>query len=320
MRNRLIPTALLGACLALTAACNSGSDGPPPTPQNIWPHADGSTWTYDLVTAILEDEPTRDAWPADLPSMSALRALLEQPPAGTVAEADSGLYTITLDGLVTTETGITAQHLVESYEPLAPGKAAGPLVPHGQRLLALAALVRPELRDGAGSGKAAEPFGQVGVPGPMLLGGYAFAFEDSGYYSYGDVDTHHSWTYLETPLLPGTAFSQRLLAGLAGDLWLHGRIWSVRDRSFGGVRYRNVLECMYLVDLGLQALTDESGTPLGEFRSFVYGRVFYAPEVGPVAVQERAELYVRTAYEAQGTPVRWASEAVLLEAALPHGD
>ncbi|MFN2371455.1 MAG: hypothetical protein ABR506_09950 [Candidatus Krumholzibacteriia bacterium] len=55
-----------------------------------------------------------------------------------------------------------------------------------------------------------------------------------------------------------------------------------RDRAFGGVRYDNVVECMLVVDLGIETVTDEQGQPLGDYRSYIYGRIFFAPGTGPV--------------------------------------
>ena len=71
----------------------------------------------------------------------------------------------------------------------------------------------------------------AGAREPFFLGGYAFAFEDSGYYWYGDLSNRHSWIYLEGDLLTvGTEFSIQLVPEFIDDAWLYGRIWAVGYR------------------------------------------------------------------------------------------
>jgi hypothetical protein len=270
------------------AGCFGGDDDDPPAVSmaRIWPHADQTTWSYDIVLTMMETDTT--AVPSDvLPSLEELRADLESGMSGVVASRDTAVYTAMLDGMVTTDTGMVGQHFVGSIEQ--EGKAARVAEP-GRALLDRLALARPEL----GLAPSTKEF--IGG-GPVLLGGYAFAAEDTGYYSYGDVDTIHSWTYLERSLRPGTEFSLQLVRPLADDVWLHGRIWSVGDRSFGGRTWRSAVECVYLVDMGLQQVVDENGELLGEGRSLIWGRIWYVQDVGPVAFQERSSFYGGTAYE-----------------------
>lgn len=309
--------------LALPACDGNGDDGLRPTMANLWPHADQSAWTYETVLTELVRQTVPSLTDA-LPSLTALHADLEGALDGTVAGVDSAFYTFALDGVDTTDSGAVGQRVVETIEPL-DGGASVP-APPDRRLLRLLALARPDLRPRV-LARLGEPevawdprkdFAH-GVPPLLLGGGPAYAYEDSGYYSYGDVDLGHSWVYLEAPPRPGTEYSLQLVPALADDVWLHGRVWSVRDRAFGGVRYANVVECLLVIDLGVETVTDEQGQPLGDFRSYIYGRIFYAPATGPVAFQERHVLFVRTAYEPGGSqePVRWETAGTLLEAVLP---
>lgn len=280
------------AALLLLAVAGAGcfgdddDDSPNVSMARIWPHADQTTWSYDIVLTTMETDTT--AVPSgELPTLEDLHADLGQAMSGAVASRDTAVYTTMLDGMVTTDTGMVGQHFVSSIEQ--EGKAARTVVP-GRALLDRLALARPDL------GLPAPDKEFIGG-GPALLGGYAFAAEDTGYFSYGDVDTIHSWTYLERSLRPGTEFSLQLVRPLADDVWLYGRIWSVGDRSFGGRTWRSAVECMYLVDMGLQQMVDENGDPLGEGRSYIYGRIWYVQDVGPVAFQERSHFFLRTAYD-----------------------
>lgn len=272
--------------------------------ENIWPHADGSAWTYALDVRLLEspDAPLE----TELPSMETLHTRLQEPVNGTVVQDTSLLYVLEFDGETTTDAGVTAQHLVEELLPLGPGPKDGtarPTESRSRRLLRFVAAARPELQEAIagrlGQDPGAKDFARVGAP--LLLGGGAFAYEDNGYYGYGDLYRDHSWTYLEGELKPGRSFSLQLAVGLVDDIWLHGRIWSVQTRRLDGTRYANLLECVYVIDLGLQTMTDEQGEPTGSVRSYVYGTVWYVPQIGPIGCRERSHLVVRTAYQPEGT-------------------
>ncbi len=82
----------------------------------------------------------------------------------------------------------------------------------------------------------------------------------------------------------------QLMPMITNDIWLYGRIWSRGGFTVGGRTFKNVVECMYVLDLGIQTLTDEQGNPLGNVRSYTYGTTHFAPEVGPVMGLERRRL------------------------------
>lgn len=290
--------------LALATGCFLDDDddrrsGPGPIMADIWPHADGSTWSYELDYSGRRDPATRPA--TVLPSMEDLRDQLMEP----LTSPDFGglfLYDLSLDGLVTTQSGVTAQRVVEEVVAQDGTSAkTGAMIaePAPRRLLRAIALFRPDLREAIAEELGAEKadFDTVpDAPAPYFIGGYAFAYEDSGYYSYGDLDRDHSWVYLEGELRAGHEFSLQLVPRLADDIWLHGRIWSVRNRSIDGRRYADVVECMYVVDMGLQTLTDEQGAPRGEYRPYLSAVTWFVPGIGPVAGRERIHGLEQTAY------------------------
>lgn len=318
---------LICACFLLPvvlAGCWGDDDdsGDPPDLASAWPHADGSEWTYSYDARLYD---TSDDPPgAGLPSMEALYRRLREPVSGTVMGDTSVVFVLGLDGQVTTESGVTAQQVTEDFLPrdMRSKRSGAPSVDaRTERLLRLAAASRPWLWE-----TIAERFGPAavdkdfeGMNSPTFLGGYAFAYEDSGYYGYGDLYRDHSWVYLEGPLRAGREFSLQLLTGLADDIWLHGRIWSVGTRWIAGQRYAKIVECLYVVDLGEQSMVDEEGEPAGTMRSFIYGTVWYAPEIGPVGCRERSQALVRTAYDPEGTGqiITWENECHLEGYALP---
>lgn len=257
-----------------------------PTLANIWPHADGNTWIYDLDYSVHAGLPLPGEG-EPLPSLAELHEALAQPVGTALLDEDRGLYRTRLEGEVTTESGVTAQNLVGTFYSAITGATARA---EPAALLRLIARARPDLRAAILARDpevAARAQSLADAATPYFLGGYAFAAEEDGYFGYGDLDTEHSWIYLQGDLAVGSQFSLQLIPDLADDVWLHGRVWSIEDRSLGGALYRNALECMYLVDLGVQTLTDEGGNPIGTSHAYIYGATTFAPGVGPVASRER---------------------------------
>ena len=246
---------------------------------NIWPHADGTAWTFEGAARRSEvPVPTKAA---EVPTMEDLHAELAEPLPGIVTDALEGLYRIEFDGMITTESEATGQNLVQTMFVEAPDDVSDPL-------LTLVARARPDLRPtiAARFGLGEKEFEQV-VASPLLLGGYCFSAEEEGYYGYGDIDQNHSWVYLEGDVAVGTEFSLQLVPALADDVWLYGKVWSLGDLTVSGIDYENVLEIMYVIDMGETQVTDEGGTTIGTSHPYMYGNSFFVPELGPVAGVER---------------------------------
>ena len=286
MYRRILILAAMAVLLVFVPACNDDDDcptcpgaTPAPTLANVWPHADGTAWTFEGTARRSEDPiPTKAA---EVPTMEELHAELAQPLPGIMTHEYAGLYRLEFDGMVTTESGATGQKVVETMFVEAPEEGPDPL-------LVLVARARPDLRPAIAAryGLGAKEFEFV-PDSPYLLGGYCFSAEDEGYYGYGDVDRNHSWVYLEGSVAVGTEFSLQLVPALTDDVWLYGKVWSLGDRTVNGVAYENVLEVMYVIDMGEAQLTDESGTVLGTTHPYMYGHNFFVPELGPVAGVER---------------------------------
>jgi hypothetical protein len=273
-RRRLSAIALLAAT-ALAALLLAGCDGstspsdetPRPSLANIWPHQDGTGWRYTITFEQYAALPLA-ATPPSLPSFEELHAALEAAVPADMLETDTGAYSLTFVGDTTTDSGVTAQNLVGV---ITPGSGKARRVATGREQLQRV-LADKSLAD---------------ATDPAFLGTMPFAYEDSGYYGYGDLHREHSWILLEGDLSVGSEFSMLLVPMLAQDIWLYGRIWSVRDRFISGRRWENVVECMYVVDLGTQSVTDDNGNLLGYSRGYWYGTVLYVPTVGPIACDER---------------------------------
>jgi hypothetical protein len=313
----MLRTARLFAFLALImlpviVGCDDDDPARPlPELETAWPHLDGTSWQYAMEVRGWDTPPFFGDTEA-FPSLEEMYADLRQDVAVEPDDARSYLYGMAFSGTVITNSGVEAQNLVESSEPLdgLPPTAAPVFA---RRLPGLLAAMRPELAAqlGAASDKVEFP------PRPNFLGGYAFAFEDSGFYGYGDLNTLHSWIYLQDGLRPGTEFSLQLAPSLMDDVWLHGRVWSVRTREVGGRRYQDVVECLYAIDLGQSTATDENGEPVGVFNSMLYGLLYYAPGVGPVSLIERSVVTTRTVYNPAGVRVAGEIRCILEDFSQP---
>ena len=286
---RLFALLLLLALVSL-AACNDDDDcptcppeSPEPTLDNLWPLADGTDWVYDFQ--FNEKEWSTDTGDT-LPGFAALRQALLNPAPGTVVSQDEGLYRQYWNGQVTTDSGVVAKNM----EVIIYGEVSGEVRgrnPDG--LLELIARARGDLRP-AIEGRLGRSLTHKSLDeaGDMFfLSPYAFAYEDSGYFGYGDLNGLHTWTYLTDDLAPGDGFTQQLVPGLADDIWLYGRVWNVGEFSVGNTVYSNAVECLYAIDLGFQQAMDAYGDIITEGYSYMYGRTVFVPEVGPVYCQER---------------------------------
>jgi hypothetical protein len=290
MYRRILILAVAAAVVVLVPACNDDDcptcpgATPRPTMANIWPHADGTAWTFE--GAARRSEVPLPVKAAEVPTMDELHAALAEPIPGIVTDVLEGLYRMELDGMITTESGATGQKVVQTFFQEEDPSSAGV-----DPLLALVARARPDLRPAiaARCGLEAKDFGEVSQ-GPYFLGGYCFSAEEDGYYGYGDIDQDHSWVYLAEGVAVGTEFSLQLVPALADDVWLTGKVWSLGDRTVSGVDYANVLEVMYLVDMGMTTVTDETGNLVGTMHPYIYGHSFFVPDLGPVAGVERRVL------------------------------
>ena len=61
----------------------------------------------------------------------------------------------------------------------------------------------------------------------------------------------------------------------------------MQDRTINGHLVENVLECMYVIDMGEVTATDENGSVIGTYYPYYYGVTFFGPEAGPLAGIER---------------------------------
>lgn len=296
MSKKIALLIVLAAGLVLFSACNDDDEcttcpppagAPQPTMANIWPHADGTAWTYDIEYRELTPLPTVDVKEGEIPTMEELHAALQAPLEGEIVTEEDGLYRLAFDGMVTTESGAEGQNVVETFYTELYGEVKNSGQGGADPFFAAIARSRPDLREALITRCGFDEKYLETISPPMFMGGYAFSAEDEGYYSFGDLDQNHSWVYLEGDLSVGSEFSMQLVPMLADDIWLYGRIWSVQDRTIGGKLVENVLECMYLIDMGEAAVTDEGGNVIGTYYPYFYGVTFFGPEIGPLAGIER---------------------------------
>lgn len=305
----LFQLVLLLAALFLFHGCNDDDcpvcpdGGATATIDNIWPHEDGNAWTYDLHNSFSSETDlvfydNLEDVPVSAIDLDSLYAKLQIP-----LETDStnvGLLRNEFDGLVTTESGVTAQNLTHTIftDPYPDNLSS-----HGfknsdahNRLLIQIMQLRPDLRD-----KIVAQLRKNGVPetewnkhpyedlDPLFfLTGYAWEQNEEAIIGYGDIDTRESWRFLDADLSVGHSFVIQLLPSWTNDIFLHGKIMSRPTVTVGGQAIENCVECFYAIDFGISMGMDENGEITGYFNSEYYGSVTYAPEIGPIQGLERA--------------------------------
>jgi hypothetical protein len=222
------------------------------------------------------------------PSMTEVAALLDTLPIGGVYRSHTASFGLRFNGLITTQSGVTRQNLVETLISTAAGPARSP-VGGPAAFLAQLYRARPDLRPllRARLSSVSQLADTTHTYASNLLHGYAWEKTARWIGTYGDVDTLLAWKFLTSALAPGSEFTHPLVPSLATDVWLHGRILDrQRVRTPAGT-FENAVVCAYLIDFGMAELTDESGNFMGYTRMFNYGSVAYVNTVGPVACYER---------------------------------
>jgi len=132
---------------------------------------------------------------------------------------------------------------------------------------------------------------------PLLIHGGAWEKTDDWIATYGVLNTEPAWKFLTSDLAVGTEFTHQLIPDLANDVFLHARIEShvTIDTELG--TYEKAVDCLYIIDYGISAVSTSPGGPTsGYMRTYEYGRVVYAPTLGPVYSYERK-------FMSAGTPV-----------------
>ena len=243
------------AIVALSACadtdCPTCQDDDPvvaePAIENVWPHEDGRSWTFAV---------TRSAWPDSFTSPATLLGLddvdsllaIEAPPTAVSLEYDWRLW---FGGTTALATGPEV--------PLLRGEVAGPTEP------------------------AAAPDDPGGI---MLEGDVAFA-SSSQWIGRFDHERRLVWKYLERDLSPGATFHFAMPHGFRDDARASVRVRAIEDVSTAVGTFENALVAEYVLDRGVRWVPDESTGSFLASRSYVLGRIVYAPGVGPILCVER---------------------------------
>jgi len=264
----------------------------------LWPNTDGSYWRYESVyhdwfswPADWTYYPDEQSLPAAPTPAEVLKRYLGHQPTPREGDFSRFTYGLTFDGWITTQSGVTAQHLVESSGPVGGKQLARPATEGGgTAFLASLYRARPDLRAALLREHPDLPRLLHYPGGPHILFGYAWAKTSECIGSYGDLDQDLSWKYLTSDLALGATFDHQLVKALTDDVWLHGMISRRLDARLPNGDQAPAVECLYVIDYGASVMVDEQGNELGYFRLFDFGTVVYAAGVGPIACYQRGLL------------------------------
>ncbi len=286
---------LLTMPFLMAALCSKGpsSSVPDPDLDNIWPNEDGNWWSFsislktridfeDLTDYLLEEDLFSDD-PEDVPSAPELAELADsivdfEP--GEVVEFAEGMYSLSFDGELTTQSGVTCQNLVEDLDWTGARSES-----HSSELLGRVCEYRPDLRE-ALVRAFGDVLGGTRSEGPYFLHGYGWEKTSERIVSYADINADPSWLFLEANLIQSREFSLQLLPDFADDIWLRGRIHEIGEFEAGGQDYEKAVTCHYMIDYGASLISGDSPEGLGYMRFLDLGAVVYAPELGPVSLLE----------------------------------
>ena len=319
--------AAMCAALVLMIGCNDDDSNcvtcpkstPNPTLGNIWPNADKTAWTYQYAWRWWEGQmtiyATRDEVPSvPLPDWSEIFDLVQSAAPVEPYTTTRGIYRMQFDGMKTTDDGVTAQNLTaELFLEL--GQGVERHADEGTALLRRLYVARPDLREkivsflGSNSEVASSlvregtlgfsPRGSTGghgVPGslaqpfgfPVLIHGGVWEKTDQWIGTYENVSPRLWWKFLADDLAVGSGFTYQLFPEFVDDNYLLCHAYRhVRVQTEVGT-FEKALDCLYIVDRGITVATDPQGSIIGYNRMFDYGRVIYAPTIGPVYSYERS--------------------------------
>jgi hypothetical protein len=287
---------VIGIAIAVVLACDDDPTPPPPpaaTMDSAWPNADGLEWNYDFTTKGWSDS-TPDslyATPEEVPPLPPLQDLAAQlatPIPGSPAAVETAGYVLRFDGTATTASGITGQNLVSEIVVSADAAAS---VSHSTVFVHRLAAARPDLRARIAATYPTQ-WNQTAGPlnyEPLFLSGAVYEKTAAHIGAYGDLDSLLAWKWLEPDVSTGREFVHQLVPSLADDVFLHARVLGPRTVTVPSGTYQQVLDVLYAVDYGVSQVVDETQQNLGYTRSYSYGSIAYAADVGPVESVERHE-------------------------------
>jgi hypothetical protein len=247
-----------------------------------------------------------------LPTWEELGDMLESHPFPEPSDTADLLYRLEFDGTTTTASGAAGQNLDETVYSIFD---TGPVFTGGSpetAFLSRLLVARPDLketimphiaRSAAAHGEPAGGRFQTGVdalkasptaPGPSLplqirpylIHGGAWRKTAEWIGTYGDIDTLLAWKFLESELDPGHEFSHQLVPSLTDDVYLHCHVVDMSSYQSEIGELEKAVLCHYVIDYGI-GFVDDIYQGTGYYRVFDYGRVIYAPSVGPVYCYER---------------------------------
>ena len=266
------PLAVLATVAVLLLPLGCGDDGTTQssgqqaTLDRMWPNEDGRFWSYDLSQRTWGFDAAYDASPVPLPlpplrDLAVLAAERNFPPGSTLV---TGTFRLEFDDSITTSSGVTRQHLVETLT-LDP-KAAGSM--------------RPATHPGSGHPAATELLS-------LSLHGGAWEKTTEQIAGYGDLEMELPWKYLESDLSTGHEFVHPLFPGSGVDVLLRARVLGTTYVETAAGIYTQALDVFYVLDFGVSEATDEQGNFAGYLHQLSYGSIYYVPGIGPVAGYER---------------------------------
>jgi hypothetical protein len=303
--------ALVSAALCLAALATLGFPGCPEDPtgtgegnpntltmSNCWPNDDGRYWNYPALLRYIEPESLIYAPPGQhVPDVTTelAKQLLSKPISFVPGVPSEYQYGMTFQGRLTSGPGVEAQGLLESYATPVSDRPAIASPRFGREFLERLAQARPDLRArlaaaGVTIAPASDALRPMGIAyyAPFFIHGGVWLKGPSWIGTYGEADTILAWKFLESNVQSGHSFRHQLVPSLADNIWLIGEVdRRVRIQVPSGRTVNNAIEVVYVIDYGVGEATDKGGAPLGTYRTFDYGRVTYAPGVGPVVDLER---------------------------------
>lgn len=261
----------LTSLFLLIAAGLAATASAQPDLATLWPNADGQRWTYTYT---------------------------ETPLSGPAFTSPAILQ---LEGTTQTAGG-TAQILLAWHDP---SPLALHRAPSGLTSLERAVWhARPDLRRALELRR--DKSAAATTWDPLLLHDGYFLKSAANIQMWQPDWNHPTWTYLTSDLQVGSTFTHQLIPELATDIYLHGTVEAIDDAvATPAGTFTNAVKVAYLIDLGVNTATDETGEVIGRVHGEIRGYVRYVPDFGPVELFEEHLPYAWIDCAPNACPPSW---------------
>jgi hypothetical protein len=248
----------------------------------MWPSADGSSWTYDLVLGSSGAGIERPVFETaeEVPAQPSMEQIIAALPTETLMGSETlrGSYTIEFNGRGQTESGAWGKRIVAELENFGPPPAAPKRLQ--PEILGECDLLGRTLQNSSKT----EEFERFP---PILFVRDGVWTETEEYIGYlNDLDRDARVFMATADLTVGSTWSTQTIPSIAPFVWLHAQVLERVDIETPTGEYEGIVRILYVFDTGVVQERSPYAAPEAYSRPLIFAIIDYAPSIGPVHFRE----------------------------------